>query len=173
MTAAMFFEALNDAADRDMSWFVDQAFGQGVTYDYAVADLASVADTTGVCGPGPCYRTTVVLKRLGDGVFSGTSLPPVGPFESGRAIEIEVRFADGQRSEEHWDGRAAEKTLVYHGPAPATWARIDPGHTLLLDVNRLNNARTLLEAPPATKLPWTVRWTTWLQDLLLSSAVFF
>ena len=169
----MFFETLDAATDRDLSWFVDEAFGRAATYDYAVADLASVVDETGACGTGPCYRTTVVLKRLGDAVFSGTSLAPVGPFEAGRAVEIEVRFADGQRSEDHWDGRAAEKTLVYHGPAPATWARIDPARTLLLDANRLNNARTLLPASSAATLPWSVRWTTWLQDLLLSSAVFF
>ncbi len=173
MTAAMFFEILGDAADRELSWFVDQAFGQSSTYDYAIADLTSVADATGTCGAGPCYRTTVVLKRLGEAVFAGTSLPPVGPFESGRALEIEVRFADGQRSEDHWDGRAAEKTLVYHGPAPATAARIDPAGILLLDVNRLNNSRTLAPASPAASLSWSVRWTTWLQDLLLSSAVFF
>lgn len=173
MTAAQFFEILDNAADRDLAWFVDQAFGQSWTYDYAVADLASVADATGACGAGPCYRTTVVLKRLGEAVFAGTSLAPVGPFESGRALEIEVRFADGQHSEDHWDGRAAEKTLVYHGPAPATWAGIDPAGILLLDVNRLNNSRTLAPASPTAALPWSVRWTTWLQDLLLSSAVFF
>ena len=173
MTATMFFETLDAATDRDLSWFVDEAFGRAATYDYAVADLASVVDETGACGTGPCYRTTVVLKRLGDAVFSGTSLAPVGPFEAGRAVEIEVRFADGQRSEDHWDGRAAEKTLVYHGPAPATWARIDPARTLLLDANRLNNSRTLLSASSAATLPWSVRWTTWLQDLLLSSSVFF
>lgn len=173
MTAAQFFEILDNAADRDLAWFVDQAFGQSSTYDYAVADLASVADATGACGAGPCYRTTVVLKRLGEAVFAGTSLAPVGPFESGRALEIEVRFADGQHSEDHWDGRAAEKTLVYHGPAPATWAGIDPAGILLLDVNRLNNSRTLAPASPTAALPWSVRWTTWLQDLLLSSAVFF
>lgn len=173
MTAPMFFETLGAAADRDLSWFVDQAFGQSSVFDYAVANLTSEADATGTCGAGPCYRTTVVLKRLGEAVFAGTSLPPVGPFESGRAVEIEVRFADGQRSEDHWDGRAAEKMLVYHGPAPATWARIDPERTLLLDVNRLNNSRTLLPASSAATLPWSVRWTTWLQDLLLSSAAFF
>ncbi len=173
MTAAMFFEVLGDAADRDLSWFVDQAFGQSSIYDYAVSDLTSVPDGSGSCGAGPCYRTTVVLKRLGDAVFTGTSLPPVGPFESGRALDVEVRFADGQRSDDHWDGRALERTSVYHGPAPATWARIDPARTLLLDVNRLNNSRTLLPASPAVTLPWAVRWTTWLQDLLLSSSAFF
>lgn len=173
MTATKFFETLGDAADRDLSWFVDQTFEKSSTYDYAVVDLTSVADATGTCGTGPCYRTTVVLKRLGDAVFAGTSLPPVGPFESGRAVEIEVRFADGQVSEDHWDGRAAEKTLVFHGPAPATWARIDPANTLLLDANRLNNSRSLLPASSALTLPWTIRWTTWLQDLLLASAAFF
>lgn len=173
MTSAMFFATLGDASDRDLSWFVDQAFAPGVTYDYAVADLTSVADSSGACGAGPCYLTTVVLRRLGGGVFAGTSVPPLGPFESGRALEVEVRFADGQRSDEHWDGRAVEKTLVYHGPAPATWARIDPARTLLLDANRLNNARTLTQPSPAGTLPWSVRWTTWLQDLLLSSAFFF
>ena len=173
MTTEAFAEILGDAADRDLSWFFDQAFGRSATYDFAVAGLSSVAQPSETCGTGPCYLTTVVLQRLGDALFTGTSLPPVGGFEAGRALEIEVRFADGQRSEEHWDGRAAEKTLVYHGPAPAISARLDPARTLLLDVNRLNNSRTLNPPPIAALLPWSVRWTTRLQDLLLSYAFFF
>ena len=173
MTTEAFAEILGDAADRDLSWFFDQAFGGTTTYDFAVAGLSSIAQPNETCGTGPCYQTTVVLQRRGDALFTGTSLPPVGGFEAGRALEIEVRFADGQRSEEHWDGRAAEKTLVYHGPAPAISARIDPARTLLLDVNRLNNSRTLVPPPIAATLPWSVRWITRLQDLLLSYAFFF
>ncbi len=173
MTAEAFYQTVGDAADRDLSWFFSQAFARTSIYDFAVAGLTSVAEANETCGPGPCYRTTVTLRREGDALFTGTSKEPVGPFEAGSALVVQVRFADGQQSEDHWDGRAAEKTLVYHGPSPAVWARIDPDRTLLLDANRLNNTRALNTPPSAVTLPWSIRWTTWLQDLMLSYSFFF
>ncbi len=166
MSTQEFSATLGDAADRDLSWFFDEAFGKRTSYDYAVDELSSVEEAGS-------YRTTVVVARHGDALFTGTSQPPVGAFESGRALEIHVAFADGQTSVEHWDGRAAEKTLVFHGPAPATAASIDPGRILLLDLHAINNSRARVPAPAAASLPWSVRWTTWLQDALLSSAFFF
>ena len=166
MSTRDFASTLGDAADRDLSWFFDEAFGKRTTYDYAVDELSSVEEAG-------AYRTTVVVARHGDALFTGTSQTPVGAFESGRALEIHVDFADGQTSVEHWDGRAPTKTLVFHGPAPATAARINPGRILLLDLHAINNSRTRVPAPAVASLPWSVRWTTWLQDALLSSAFFF
>jgi hypothetical protein len=114
-----------------------------------------------------------MLGRKGAAQFTGTSTAPVGDFESGRALQIEVRFADGQTLIESWDGRASSKTLEYQSASPVVSARIDPGRTLLLDLNVLNNVLTTPPSSKRTTLPWAVRWTTWLEDAMQTAAFFF
>ncbi len=172
MTIQQLFATMGDAANRNLSWFVEQAFGSTAVFDFAVAELSSDPADAGKCGAGRCFQTTVVVQRVGDALFTGTSQLPVGEFESGRALEIRVLFSDGQEVIERWDGRARSKTFVYLGPSPAVSAQIDPNRTLLLDLNRLNDGRTLQPAPFSVTLPWSVRWTVWLQDLLLTYAFF-
>ena len=173
MPPDQFYATVGAAADRDLSWFFEQAFGRPALFDFAVTDLSSAPGEAADCGPSACYRTTIIVSRLGEGLFTGTSLLPVGEFEAGRAIEVELTFADGYEVVEHWDGRLPSKTLVYHGPAPAVSAVVDPANKLLLDVNRLNNFRTLSPPDTAAVLPWSARWTIWLQDLVLSYAFLF
>ena len=173
MSPEQFYATVGAAADRDLSWFFEQAFGRPALFDFAVTDLSSVPGEGADCATAACYRTTVVVSRLGEGLFTGTSLLPVGDFEAGRAIEVKLTFGDGSEVVEHWDGRRPSKTLVYHGPAPAVAAVVDPANKLLLDVNRLNNFRTLASPDPVAVLPWSARWTIWLQDLVLSYAFLF
>jgi hypothetical protein len=173
MPMKAFASTMGDAADRDLSWFFDQVFSSRAVFDYSVDGLTNSPEADSRCGASSCYRSTVMLGRKGAAMFTGTSTPPVGDFESGRALSIEVTFADGQKIVDYWDGRASSKTLEYQSPSPVVSARIDPGRTLLLDVNALNN---VLASPPASKratLPWAVRWTTWLEDAMQTAAFFF
>ena len=106
-------------------------------------------------------------------MFSGTAHPPTGEFESGRAMEIEIDFADGQKVTERWDGRAASRTIVFDGPSPVTRAAIDPRDVLALDLSRLNNARGTAAIDRSALMTWSARWTVWLQDVLLTYAFFY
>ena len=173
MSAEDFSRTVSDAADRDLSWFFEPLFDQPAHWDYAIGAVAIESRAGTDCGAGPCLRSTIVLQRLGDATFTGTAHPPAGVFESGRALEIELEFADGQKVAEHWDGRAESKTLMFDGPSPLARAAVDPRGVIALDLFRQNNARSLASPDLATTAPWSVRWTIWLQDLLLTHALLF
>ena len=173
MSADDFARTIGDAADRDLSWFFDPLFKSTATWDYAVTSIATEARPGTNCGNGSCVRSTVIIQRLGDAMFTGTAHPPSGDFESGRALEIDVEFADGQRAQERWDGRAASKTLTFDGPSAVVRASIDPREVLAMDLYRQNNTRSVAIVDTTTPASWSVRWTIWLQDLLLTHALLY
>jgi len=88
--------------------------------DYAAAGLDCARKGEG-------HRCEVTVSRLGQ-----LSLP----------VEIEVTFADGSRVRESWDGKQAQRTYVYNGPAYVTCVEVDPDRRLLLDVSPHNNSLT-------------------------------
>jgi hypothetical protein len=157
-------QAAGDVTGLDLSWFFDEAFGSGRVFDYGVERLSSER----LPREPVRYRTELVVRRFGDAMFTGTSQPPIEPFESGRGVEIVVRFADGVERAERWDGRALSRRFEYEGSSPAESATVDPRQIILLDLNRTNNSSALMPraASPATR--WSVVWTVWFQHLLLS-----
>lgn len=163
-----FFQVAGDAAGQDLRWFEAAVFARADSFDYAIGSVVTVPDAT--CDAAPCFRTNVISERRGDGQFTGTSTPPVGPYESGRAIVVSVAFADGQAAAETWDGRALTKSMDFRSRAPAVSARVDPDRMLLLDVAQTNNSWTSTPRAASASARWSVIWAVWLQDLLLSYA---
>lgn len=173
MTAADFAQAVSDASDRDLSWFFTPVFNGPSHWDYAVESLTTEALANTTCGSAQCVRSTVVVQRNGNTPFTGTSQEPAGSFQSGRAVEIELQFADGQVVSERWDGRSETRQLVYDAPSPVIRATVDPRQVLALDLRRLNNSRSTRVDASGGKLSWTARWTIWFQDLLMTHAVLY
>jgi hypothetical protein len=54
-----------------------------------------------------------------------------------------VRFENGEAVRETWDGRERYKKFKYERAAKALSAEIDPDRKVLLDINLINNSRTL------------------------------
>jgi hypothetical protein len=156
-----FARVASDVSSQDQSWFFAQTLSGSAVFDYSVEELTSVA------APGG-FETTVVVARLGDGLFTGTSAPRVGPFESGRGMTLLVTFADGQRAIDRWDGRDARKRLRYSSPSRAVSATIDPDRTLVLDLHVANNSRIIAPRGGTASTRWAARWMLWLEDLLLT-----
>ncbi len=167
MTRDQFFRVLGDAAGQSLEWFANAVFDRADHFDYAMTDLNSTPATD--CAFRPCFRTRVVARRHG-AAFTGSSREPVGEYESGRAIAVLVTFADGTKTSDTWDGRAASKAFTYVSRAEAVAARIDPDDMLALDTNSTNNSQRLVGSPAAAANRWTAEWTIWFQDLLLSCA---
>ncbi|OLC42094.1 MAG: hypothetical protein AUH43_23425 [Acidobacteria bacterium 13_1_40CM_65_14] len=157
-----FARAVSAAGSQDLSWFFVQTLGGSAVFDYSVAELTSVAGVSGM------FETTVVVARLGDGLFTGTSAPRVGPFESGRGMTLLVTFADGERAVDRWDGRDARKTFEYRSPSRAVSATIDPDRTLVLDVHLTNNSRMIAPRNGAAATRWAALWMVWLENVLLT-----
>ncbi len=165
-----FFAVASEVSGQDLTWFFDQVHRSSNVFDYAVDVFRSTALTTrGYFGEGTTqnfedarrtpdtYRTTVVVRRLGEGVFP---------------VDVVVRFEGGSEQRWRWDGRDRWKAFEVEGPARAVSAEVDPERILLLDVNRTNNSAALAPAGPAAARKWSLAWLIWLQDHLLTYGFF-
>jgi hypothetical protein len=102
------------------------------------------------------WRSTVLVRRRGDIV-----LP----------TELELRYAGGRRERlplrdddgAPWSGRWRKVQLT--GPDRLVAAALDPDDRLVLDANRLNDARRV-EPDSRAADAWGARWIFWLQQLL-------
>jgi hypothetical protein len=163
-TITDFSRVATEVSGQNLSWLLDQTFGSSNVFDYGIAALDSRPDGAGL------FETTIVARRYGDGLFTGSSVKPIGPFESGRGVALLVMFESGERRTDYWDGRSREKTFHYRGPSRAQSAVIDPDRTMLLDLARTNNSMTLAPRRDVAASVWSMRYLLWLQDLLLTYA---
>jgi hypothetical protein len=99
----------------------------------------------------------VVVRRYGEAVFP---------------VEVVTRFDDGTETTERWDGRDRRAVFQYERTARATSAVADPRRVLVLDVNYVNNSRTLAPAAATAGTKWALTWMLWLQQLMLSYGFF-
>lgn len=167
-----FATALGDAVGQDLSWFFSSAFTPAVNYDYAVVRLSSEPLSEPCSGvTSQCIRSVIEVERIGEGVFSGRSAPAIGGYESGDAIALEVTFADGQIATTRWDGRAAVRRFEFDGPSPVAHAEIDPEGVLKLDVNPLNNRKSVSPQSNVPVTKWVAQWLVWLQLAALTYGV--
>jgi hypothetical protein len=124
-----------------------------------IAPLAGITDSAGQRihrRPPPeqpdstLYAASVLVSRRGDMI-----LP----------LDVLVGFADGREVRERWDGQATSIEFSYQSRSPIRWARVDPEQKILLDVNLINNSRTV---NPLTAPVWkyAVKILFWLQNLI-------
>ena len=167
-----FFAIANEVSGQDLTWFFDQVHRSSNVFDYAVDVFKSAPatargffdDGAGTAGTfdarrrtADSFRTTVVVRRLGEGLFP---------------VDVRVFFEDGQEHRWKWDGKARWTTFEIDRPVRAVSAQVDPERVLLLDVNRTNNSATLNPAGPAAARKWSLAWLIWLQDHLLTYGFF-
>jgi hypothetical protein len=147
-TPQQFFDIVNEIAGRDLTWYFDQVYRSSNAFDYGVQKLESTADDNR-------YHTTVVVRRYGEAIFP---------------VEVVVTFRNGERVTERWDGAERWKLYTYDRESQALSAQVDPNRVLLLDVDYTNNSKTLEPQGPHAATRWSLTWTTWLEDCLLSWA---
>jgi len=161
-----FFAVVNEVSGRDLTWFFDQVYRSSTVFDYGVDVFTSerVSDRgyfgdpgrqtfSAREGSGDRYRTTLVVRRLGDGI-----LP----------VDVRVLFENNQDVRWRWDGRDRWKLFEVDRPVRAVSAQVDPERVLLLDVNYTNNSRSLAPKTKAAARKWSLIWLIWLQDHLLT-----
>jgi hypothetical protein len=162
-----FFAVLNEVTGTDHDWFVEAAYRNSHTFDYAIERIESEPVSWRGLTESPqglafetqtldkIFRTKVIARRLGAGQFP---------------VDVLVTFADGHQEREAWDGRARWQQFTFDRPARAVSVQVDPERVLLLDTNFTNNSQALepVGAQAATK--WSLRWMVWLQDLLMTCA---
>ncbi len=165
-----FFAVANEVSGRDLTWFFDQVYRSSNLFDYAVDAFTSERRSDrGYFGdasrqafsadehPGDVYRTTLVVRRRGDGVFP---------------VSVRVVFENKQEVRWQWDGRERWKLFEVDRPVRAVTAEVDPERVLLLDVNYTNNSRSLAPKKDTAARKWSLAWLVWLQDHLLTYGFF-
>jgi len=180
-TSKDFIAVANDVSGEDLSWFFDQALYGSQVLDYGIGtirsvevktpkgvgfeekkeaetDTASATPDTAAADTGKKeaeekpkeYHSTVWVRRFGDFVFP---------------VDVLIRFEDGEEVREHWDGKDRWIKYEYRRPARLQSAEVDPEHKIALDVNLLNNSRTLRRLNKARR-KLTLRALFWVQNLL-------
>jgi hypothetical protein len=167
--ADAFLTALEEGAGSELDWYVDAVVrGTGIL-DYAVTQAEATeiepfvgypfADGTVGELQSPAesldrwFRSEVVVERLGDVVMP---------------VNLQIVFDDGTNTSETWDGRDRWKRFEYRGNQRVEWAVVDPGDTMPLDFNRLNNSR-MRGAGTRGIVRLVLRWAFWFQSLVLLS----
>jgi hypothetical protein len=146
---ADFFQAIGEAAGRDLTPFFDQVYRGSNAFDYGVQQLTSTP-----AGAGK-FRTTVVARRFGEAIFP---------------VDVVTTFGDGTKKTERWDGVERRVIYRYDTSVRARSVQVDPNHVLMLDVNYTNNSRTLRPRAEEASLKWSLKWMAWLQDVLVTYA---
>ena len=146
-----FFQVANEVTGKDLSPFFDQVYRGSATFDYAVEHVDSSA------AGKDNYRTDVIVRRRGDGIFPVTVL---------------VTFRDGGQTRVAWDGVSRWKAIALDHPTDAVSAQVDPDQVLLLDTNFTNNSYSVEPNGRAAAAKWAAKWMVWLQDQLLTWALF-
>jgi len=176
-TTRDFVRVAEDVSGRDLGWFFDQVLASPDKLDYAVTDLQAkeVAPFGGISdevqGPDAkaalpaggrktsaapkTYKSEVVVARLGEWIFPQ---------------EVLVTFENGDNVREYWDGRDRWKRFVYYKNVKVRSAEVDPGRTMVLDVNYLNNSRVLEPRKPVVA-KFAAGLMKWFQGLLSVIAI--
>jgi Peptidase family M1 domain len=165
-TSADFRSVVKEVAGEKADELFQAAWDSSDTIDYAVtvAETKRVGPVAGYVGdgaartftaprkepnPGGGWESTVVIRRMGEAAWP---------------VDVELRFASGETVRRAWDGKDRWIRYRITGPRLVT-AVVDPDEKCLLDVNRLNNGRTV-EKDGAAAARWAHRFRFWAQNLL-------
>ena len=139
-----FLKTIEEVSGRDLRWYFSQAVYGTQVMDYEVLKIDSF--------PVHWYEPNKDRNAKGDTVFqSYVSLHRKQDFVM--PLEVEIKFDNGEKIREHWDGQNRWTRFSYQKRARVVSAEIDPDHTVQLDSNNFNNSYTVKpDARPAHKV---------------------
>ena len=162
-----FLKTIEEVSGKDLRWYFNPAIYGTQVLDYEVRKVDSfpVSWYEDEKNAGKkkddkdtVYLSTVWLHRKEDFVFP---------------VELEVKFSNGEKVREHWDGQSRWVKFQYEKKAKVESAEIDPDHKILIDRNNFNNSMTAEEnTKPRNKLSnYLLFVTQWLGQALAWWAV--
>jgi hypothetical protein len=143
-----FLKTIEEVSGRDLRWYFSQAVYGTQVMDYEVLKI----DSFPVHWYEPNKDRNAKGTAKGDTVFqSYVSLHRKQDFVM--PLEVEIKFDNGEKIREHWDGQSRWTRFSYLKRARVVSAEIDPDHTVQLDSNNFNNSYTVKpDAKPAHKV---------------------
>ena len=130
-----FLKTIEEVAGKDLHWYFNQAVYGTQVLDYDILSIYSF--------PADWYKSTDKKKGAksgkDDSVYqSYVSLHRKEDFTL--PIEVEIKFDNGEKVREHWDGQNRWVRFSYLKKGKVVSAEIDPDHTIQLDRNNFNNS---------------------------------
>jgi hypothetical protein len=130
-----FLKTIEEVSGRDLRWYFNQAVYGSPVLDYKVSRIQSFPVNWYEEGKdkkaakkdddNTVYRSFVWLQRKEDFVMP---------------VEVEIKFSNGEKVREHWDGSGRWTKFAYEKKAKVDSAEIDPDHKILIDRNEFNNS---------------------------------
>jgi hypothetical protein len=143
-----FLKTIEEVSGKDLRWYFNQAVYGSRVMDYEVLSVDSFPvnwyeekkdkkDAKKDEG-NTLYQSYVTLHRKED-----FAMP----------VEVEIKFDNGEKVREHWDGQSRWTRFSYQKKAKVVSAEIDPDHTVQIDRNNFNNSYTVeANGKPAHKV---------------------
>jgi hypothetical protein len=175
-TSRDFINTVNDVTGEDFNWFFDQILYGTDVLDYKVKSISSKLipkKSLGILGnplidiradssednsderepsekEKSLYNNKVVIAREGEVIFP---------------VEILVKLDNGEELWEKWDGKDRYIVYEYESENKVISAEVDPERKVWLDINFINNGKTIAVNRAAT-FKYTARWLFWMQNIL-------
>jgi hypothetical protein len=143
-----FLKTIEEVSGQDLRWYFNQAVYGTQVLDYEVLKISSV--------PVDWYKQNLKEKKGETEYVSNVWIHRKGEFVM--PVDVEVKFDNGDKVREHWDGQDRWARYAYHKKAKVESVEVDPDHKIYFDRNNFNNSQTVeANGAPARKL--TNYWT--------------
>jgi aminopeptidase N len=163
-----FLKTIEEVSGKDLRWYFNQAVYGSQVMDYEVLNINSFPvdwyeeekkdakkDTN---KDDTAYQSYVSLHRKEDFVMP---------------VEVEVKFDNGEKVRERWDGKDSWIRFSYVKKAKVVSAEIDPDHNVQIDRNDFNNSY-VVEGNGKATIKLSTYWlfaTQWVSQALAWWAV--
>lgn len=125
-----FLKTVEQVSGKDLRWYFNQAIYGTEVLDYEVLKLTSY--------PVDWYQEKVKEKKGQQEYVSNIWIHRKENFVI--PIDVEIKFDNGEKIREHWDGQDRWVRYAYQKNAKVKSVEIDPDHKYLFDHNHFNHS---------------------------------
>ena len=157
----------------NMNWFFDEVLYGSDICDYKLAYISvnkvrsplGVRDSAGTklfyryrsTNGKNIYHSKVTIYRLGEVIMP---------------VEVLVHFDNNKDTLVSWNGKARTFDIRFDRPEKVVWAKVDPQHKLLIDVNFNNNSYST-EPDTRYRKKYFTKFIFWVENLMTSISMIF
>ena len=156
-----FLKTIEEVSGKDLRWYFNQAIYGTPLLDYEVLNADSFPvnwfeekkQNKKDAKDNTVYQSYVTVHRKGDFIIP---------------IDIEVKFENGEKVREHWDGQNRWTRFGYQKKTKVASVEIDPDHTMHLDRDNFNNS-LVVEPDPRPTYKISTYWlflTQWVSQAM-------
>lgn len=142
-TGEDFLNTIEEVSGKNLRWYFNQAIYGTQVLDYEIWKISST--------PVDWYQENREDKKGAAEFTSTVWIHNKGEFIL--PVDIEIRFDNGEKVRERWDGRDRWVKYSYQKKGKIQSVEVDPDHKIHFDRNNFNNSRTVEpNGAPASKL---------------------